>query len=492
MSFDLEKKKAKPFMEGVDSYSLAAKGGKVAVMKDKGELYVVGTDAPPGELGDAKVSLDGMVVDLDPREEWAQMYYEAWRHERDFFWDQGMGGMNWEKVRDQYATLLPRLSSRADLQDLIGEIIGELGNSHTYTWGGDSGKNVTHVTAGLLGADVVKEGSAYKVTRIYRGDPADQVRSPLRDPGVNISEGDYIQAVNHIAFPANTPFLASFENLGNKEVVLTVSDRTSGGTTREVMVKTLYSEAQLRYADWVRHNREYVAEKTGGKIAYVHIPDMWKNGLIQFNTWFYPQLDKEGMVVDARWNGGGAVSQMIVERFRRHLVSFDRSRGGGISTYPNKVLNGPFVVLTNQFAGSDGDIFPAVIQMEKLAPVIGMRSWGGVVGIRGDKELVDGGMVTEPEFAWWDPGQGWGIENHGVNPDIEIENQPQDVARGVDAQLDRAIQEVMKLHETNPPIVPKFGPVRNRTRDVYLEKEIAGAKSSEGSDGTRAAKSPRK
>ena len=333
MSFDLEKKKAKPFMEGVDSYSLAAKGGKVAVMKDKGELYVVGTDAPPGDLGDAKVSLDGMVVDLDPREEWAQMYYEAWRHERDFFWDQGMGGMNWEKVRDQYATLLPRLSSRADLQDLIGEIIGELGNSHTYTWGGDSGKNVTHVTAGLLGADVVKEGSAYKVTRIYRGDPADQVHSPLRDPGVNISEGDYIQAVNHIAFPANTPFLASFENLGNKEVVLTVSDRASGGTTRDVMVKTLYSEAQLRYADWVRHNREYVAEKTGGKIAYVHIPDMWKNGLIQFNTWFYPQLDKEGMVVDARWNGGGAVSQMIVERFRRHLV-FDRC--GGAASPPTR------------------------------------------------------------------------------------------------------------------------------------------------------------
>jgi tricorn protease len=287
------------------------------------------------------------------------------------------------------------------------------------------------------------------------------------------------------------PFLASLEGLANKDVVLTVSNQASGGRTRDVAVKTLQGEGPLRYADWVRHNREYVAEKTGGKIAYIHIPDMWKNGLIQFNTWFYSQLDREGMVVDARWNGGGAVSQMLVERFRRHLVSFDRSRNGGIYTYPNRVLNGPFVVMTNQFAGSDGDIFPAVIQMEKLAPVIGMRSWGGVVGIRGDKPLVDGGRVTQPEFAWWDPGQGWGLENRGVIPDIEIENQPQDVARGMDAQLDRAIQEVMKLHEQNPPIVPKFGPVRNRTRDVYLEKEIAGAKSGEGSDAGRAAKSPK-
>jgi tricorn protease len=492
MSFDLEKKKAKSFMEGVGGYSLAAKSNKIAVMKGHGEIYVVGTDSPPGDLGDAKVSLDGMVIDLDPREEWAQIYYEGWRHERDFFWDPGMGGLNWQAIRDQYATLLPRLSSRDDLRDLLGEIIGELGNSHTYVWGGDPGKDVTHVSTGLLGADVVREGSAYRISRIYRGDPADQVRSPLRDPGVNVSEGEYILAVNHSPFEANRPFTASFENLAGKEVVLTVSDKASGGASRDVVVKTIPGEGSLRYADWVRHNREYVAEKTGGKIGYVHIPDMWKNGLIQFNTWFYPQLDKEGMVVDARWNGGGAVSQMIVERFRRHLVSFDRSRAGGISTYPNRVLNGPFVVLTNQFAGSDGDIFPMVVQLEKLAPVIGMRTWGGVVGIRGDKPLVDGGMLTQPEFAWWDPGQGWSLENRGVIPDIEIENQPQDLAKGKDAQLDRAIEEVMKLHEAHPPVVPKFGPVRDRTRAVYLEKEVAGAKPGNGSDSGEAAKSPHK
>jgi tricorn protease len=473
MAFDLEKKKAKPFMEGIGGFGLSAKAGKIAVMKDKGELYVVPADAPaPEDLSDAKVSLDGMVIDLDPREEWEQMYYEGWRHMRDFFWDPGMGGVDWKAVRDQYATLFPRLTTREDLRDLLGELIGEMNNSHTYVWGGDSGKRVTQVSTGLLGADVVREGVAYRVARIYRADPADGVRSPLREPGVNVKEGDTIVSVNHIPFAAGGSFLSAFEKLAGKEVVLGISDRP-GGAVRVVVVTPMGSDSDLRYSDWVRQNREYVAEKTGGRIGYVHIPDMWKDGLIEFNTWFYPQLDKEGMVVDARWNGGGAVSQMIIERLARKVVSFDRARGGGVYTYPARTLNGPFVVLTNEFAGSDGDIFPAVVQLQKMAPVIGMRSWGGVVGIRGDKPLVDGGMLTEPEFAWWDA-RGWAIENHGVDPDIEVQNMPQDLAKGVDAQLDRAITEVMALHQANPPLVPEFGPVRDRSRKAFLEREGSG------------------
>jgi len=475
MAFDLEKKKAKPFLKGVGGFDLAAGGEKIAVMKQKGEIYVLPTDQPAGDdLSEAAVSLDGVVIELDPREEWTQIYYEGWRKMRDFFWDPGMGGVDWQAIRDQYATLLPRLTTRDDLRDLLGELIGELGNSHTYVWGGDQGRQVPHVSTGLLGAQVERQGSAYRVTRIYRADPADGIRSPLEEPGVNVSEGDFLLAVNHHSFPSDRPFLASFENLAGNEVVLTVSDRATGGTTRDVVVKPMGSEAELIYSDWVRRNREYVAKKTGGKIGYVHIPDMWRDGLIEFNTWFYPQLQLEGMVVDARWNGGGAVSQMIVERLRRQLVSFDRSRAGGVFTYPARVLNGPFVVLTNEFAGSDGDIFPAVVQLEGLAPVIGMRSWGGVVGIRGDKPLVDGGVLTEPEFAWWDP-RGWAIENHGVDPDIVVQNTPQELARGVDAQLDRSIEEVMKLLQQNPPVEPEFGPVRNRSRTAYQKKELGGS-----------------
>jgi tricorn protease len=439
-------------------------------MKKRGEICVVDAGAAASDIADAKVSLEGVVVELDPREEWAQIYYEAWRHERDFYWDAGMGGVDWKKIRDQYATMLPRLATRDDLRDLIGELIGELNTSHTYVFGGDPGVRVTRVSTGLLGADVTREGDAYKVMRIYRGDPADIVRSPLDAPGVNVTEGSYILALNHMPFAKGKPFFAAFENLAEKDVVLTVNSKPVTEGSRDVVVHTLGGERDLRYADWVRRNREYVAAKTGGKIGYIHLPNMGNDGMTRFNTWFFPQLDKEGMVVDVRWNGGGFVSEIIVERFRRKVDAFGRARGGNLTTYPYRTLNGPFVVITNEYAGSDGDIFPAAVQLEKLAPVIGMRSWGGVIGIRGDKPMVDGGILTEPEFAWNDPKGGWTIENHGVDPDIVLQNLPQDVAKRVDAQLDRAIAEVMKLHAAHPPEVPKFGPVRVRARDSFRQE----------------------
>ena len=299
--------------------------------------------------------------------------------------------------------------------------------------------------------------------------------SPLRAPGADVKEGDYILAVNHVPFEAGRSFYSYFENLAGRSVVLTVNSRNSTQGSRDVVVETIPGEGDLRYADWVRRNREYVAQKTGGSIGYVHLPDMGHRGLIQFNTWFYPQLDRQGMIVDERWNGGGNVSQMIVERLRRHILSFDRSRGGGTYPYPDRTLNGPFVVMVNEFAGSDGDIFPAAIQREKLAPVLGKRSWGGVVGIRGDKAMVDGGMVTEPEFAWWEPKGGWTIENHGVDPEIVVDNMPGDVAKGVDVQLDRAIEEVLRLQREHPAVVPEFGPVRQRTREAF-QGEMSGSR----------------
>ncbi|MCU0223669.1 MAG: PDZ domain-containing protein [Acidobacteria bacterium] len=472
MAFDLEEKKAEPFVEGISDYVLSAKAGKIALRKQPGEIFVVGADAPPGpKLAEARLKLNDVVLELDPREEWAQIYYESWRNMRDFFWDAGMSGLDWAAIRDQYATLLPRLATRDDLRDLIGETIGELNTSHTYVWGGDPGVQIKRVPVGLLGADLVREGEAYKVVRIYRGDPADNVRSPLLDAGVGVKEGDFILAVNHQPFPKDRPWYAALEGLADKPVVLTVNSRPAKDGARDVVVKPLGDEEKLRYADWVRTNREYVATKTNGTIGYVHMPDMWTDGLVAFNTWFYPQLDKQGMVVDVRWNGGGAISQMVVDRLERQLISWDRQRAGGLSTYPQAVLNGPFVVLTNEFAGSDGDIFPMAIQLRKLAPVIGMRSWGGVVGIRGDKRTVDGGTVTHPEFAWWDTRQGWGLENRGVVPDIELQNTPQDLARGVDAQLDRAIAEVLQLQAERPPQKPAFGPPADKSRKGYATKE---------------------
>ncbi len=467
MSYGIGEDEPSMFMPGVFSYDLQPGAGKMAVSKGRGQIFVVGTAAPPGDLSDAAVDFSGAVIDLDPREEWKQIFHEAWRGLRDFYWDENMHGLDWEAVRDQYASMLPRLARRTDLRDLIAEMIGELSTGHTYVWGGDNKPGAQWRGTGLLGAEFAREGDAFRVDHIYRGGHPDRVRSPLDEPGVDVDEGDYILEVNLLSFPEDRPFEAAFENLAGREVMLTVVDSLGSEDTRHVVVRPIYNNFQLVYADWVRKNREYVLEKTDGKIGYIHIPDMGGRGMVEFDTWFYPQLEKEGMIVDTRWNGGGFVSQLILARFQRSIISWDRMRYGTMSTYPYRVLNGPFVVLTNENAGSDGDIFPAAVQLEGLAPVIGKRSWGGVVGIRGVKPFVDGGAVTHPEFAWWDSKDGWGLEGHGVDPDIEVDNLPQDLARGIDAQLERGIEEVMKLHKKHPPEKPDFGPAPDRSREAY-------------------------
>ncbi|MEZ4386428.1 MAG: S41 family peptidase [Candidatus Krumholzibacteriia bacterium] len=472
MAYSLEDREAVPFAEGIGAYELEAKAGKVALMKERGDLYVVDAAAPPGEaLGKGKVDLADAVVELEPRAEWTQIYWEAWRQMRAFYWQSDLSGLDWPAIGDRYATLLDRLASRADLGDLVGQLYGEVNTSHSYVFGGDSGVQVPRVATGLLGAELARDGSTYRIVRILRGDPADRVRSPLDEPGVQAGEGDHILAVNGRPIADAPNIYALFAGLAGKPVLVTVADDRGGKHRRDVLLTPLGSEGELRYADWVRRNREYVAEQTGGKIGYVHVPDMGKDGMVAFNRWFYPQLDKEGLIVDVRWNGGGFVSQMLVERLRRPVLAYDRMRNGAVSTYPYRVLNGPFVVLTNESAGSDGDIFPQAIQLEHLAPVIGKRSWGGVIGINAVRPLQDGGLVTQPVAAWWDARTGWGVENHGVDPDIEVDNLPQDLARGVDAQLDRGIQEVLKLHAAEPPVAPTFGPVPSRTREAYRARE---------------------
>jgi len=475
VAFDLESEKAETWVEGVagggsllgtlGGDAPRVRGDKLLFTQGPGEIYVIGTAAKPGDLSQAKVDLGDVVVELDPAEEWAQIFHEAWRNMRDFYWDPNMGGLDWQAIGERYASLLPRIATRSELGDLIAELIGELSTSHTYVFGGDQGKQVPRRPTGLLGVDVTRQGSAFRIDRIYHGAPADDEPAPLQEPGVNVAEGEYVLAVNHRPFAADLPFEAAFEDLAGKAVVLTVNATASMDGAREVVVTPLPSDSGLRYADWVRRNRERVAAETGGKIGYVHIPDMLADGMIEFNTWFYPQLDKEGMIVDVRWNGGGFVSQMILARLRRPLISVDWTRNGAVNNYPYRVLNGPFVVLTNQFAGSDGDIFPAAVQLEGLAPVIGKRSWGGVVGISNLRPLVDGGLLTQPQSAWWDEEEGWKLENHGVDPDVEVENRPQDLARGEDPQLEKGIQEVMRLHAEEPPVKPEFGPVPPRTRD---------------------------
>ncbi len=457
----------------VFGYELALNGEKMVVSTLSG-LYVSDASISGLDLSGGRLDTNGVVVEIDPRAEWKQIFFEGWRHMRDFHWDPTFGGLDWAQIRDQYAALLPRISTRAELNDLMGEMIGELATSHTYVWGGDNPIGVDWVGTGLLGADFVREGDAYKVVRVYRGDAADELVSPLRIPGNEVREGEYVLAVNHQPFRPGRPLLAELEGKIGVPIVLTVNATPTKKGARDVVVTPGWDDSALRYADWVRRNREYVAEKTGGRFGYVHVPDMGAQGLVAFETWFYPQLDKEGLVIDVRWNGGGFVSQLLLERLGRELTGFDRARAGGVFTYPYRVLNGPFVVLTNEFAGSDGDIFPKAVQVEGLAPVIGQRSWGGIVGIRADKAVVDGGVLTQPEFAGWYPQGGWIVENHGVDPDIVVQNLPQELAKGVDAQLDRAIAELVRLHAENPPVKPEFGPAPLKTRDAF-QKELPPA-----------------
>lgn len=468
MSYSLEDKESSSFVENIGGYQIAAKGGKVAIMKDGG-VFVVAAGSPPGAgLSEGKVDMSGVVVELEPRDEWAQIFHESWRQMRDFYWDADMSGVDWNDLGKQYGSLLPRLSSRTDLNDLVAQLFGEMNTSHTYVFGGDPGVSVPRRSTGLLGAELERAGDgAYKVAHIFRGGDPDRVVSPLAVPGVDIGEGDYILAVNGRSIQDDRPFHAYMDNLAGQDVILTVGDEPGADDTREVVVAPIPHEGELRYAAWVRKNREYVLEKTDGKMGYIHVPDMMNRGMIEFNTWFYPQLAKEGMVVDMRWNGGGSFSQIMVERFRREIVSFTWRRGGGVSHYPRCVLNGPFVVLVNESSGSDGDIFPQAIQLEGLAPVIGSRTWGGVNGITGIRPLVDGGLVTQSQIAWWDRQDGWGLENRGVIPDIEVTTLPQDIARGVDVQMDRGITELLRMHKEDPPEEPDFGPSMKRARKAY-------------------------
>jgi tricorn protease len=263
------------------------------------------------------------------------------------------------------------------------------------------------------------------------------------------------------------PLDAMLQDKAGKRILLTVNAKPDAAGARDVAITAIGDDSMLRYVDWVRKNREYVAAKSDGKLAYIHVPDMGANGLTRFETWLYPQADAEGLVVDVRWNRGGFVSQLLLDKLRRPILGYNLARNGGIERYPYARRGGGFVVLTNGFAGSDGDIFPRAVQLEGLAPVLGERSWGGVIGIRGDKPLVDGGFLSQPEYAFWFKSGGWGVENNGVIPDIEVGWTPQDVAAGHDTQLDAAIAEAMKRREANPPLKPPVDHPNDKSRAAF-------------------------
>ncbi|MFG0252374.1 MAG: S41 family peptidase, partial [Phycisphaerales bacterium JB038] len=450
-AYDLETKKHEQIVHWLPGYQLSGDGSTLAFPQNH-EIIVADATGPVNWDNVKRLDLRRLRWRLNPMEEWRQIYREAWRLQRDFYWDAGMAGTDWQREYERYEPLLARISTRSELNDLIGELIGELGTSHANVGGGDLA-GTTHVAVGLLGADLTPDSAAdaHRFTRVLQAEPWEtDVVSPLTMTHANVGEGDYLFGIDGIDLTAADNVHERLIGLAGEQVLLTVGSTPERAEARDVQIVTLRSDRQLRYYDWVRRNREYVAEKTGGRLGYMHLPNMSGAGLVAFAKTFYAQLDKEAMVVDIRFNGGGNVSQLLIERFDRKLWAFQRARRGRHEMYPSRTFRGHLALVTNRWAGSDGDIFPESWRIKDLGPIIGTRTWGGVIGIRSDKPFIDGGMSTQPEYAWWEPIRGWALENTGVTPDIEVGIRPEDMLAGKDPQLDRTIRELERMLEDEP------------------------------------------
>ena len=416
---------------------------------------------PEGKASPKTVSTAGLMVDRVPQQEWTEIFNEVWRRYRDFFYVKNMHGYDWEALRKQYAAMLPFVAHRSDLNYVLGEMVSELSTSHSYIEGGDFDMPKRPQFA-LPGAKLELDHSAgrYRIAKIYRGqNEEDLYRSPLTEVGVDAKEGDYILAIDGEDLTAEKNPYQLLRNKANRPVQLTLNSKPSADGARKVSFRPINTERNLIYLDWVNHNREAVAKATNGRVGYIHIPDMGASGIREFIKFYYPQIRKEALVVDVRGNGGGNISRMLIERLRRELLGTDFSRTSEYtSTYPDAVFYGPKVCLINETSASDGDIFPYMFRQAGLGPLIGKRTWGGVVGITGRGPLLDGGTVFVPEFATASADGKYVIEGHGVDPDIFVENDPAAVIGGRDPQLERGIAEVMKALESNPKRLPSRPP----------------------------------
>lgn len=404
---------------------------------------------------------------VDPRAEWRQIYWEAWRYQRDHFYDPGMLGLDWKAIGQKYAELLPFVAHREDLNYVLGLMIGELGTSHAYVGGGDRGVVMPSLPTGLLGADYEIENGKVKFARIFRGVQYDDTaQAPLGQPGVDVADGEYLLAIDGKPVDEDNPPAKWLAGKVGKPVVLTVNKEPRMEGARKVVVRPVGEEDRLRYAQWVEDNRRKVAELSGGRIGYIHIPNTSAEGIYGLLKGFFAQFDKDALILDERFNGGGWIPTFMVERLAQQIVAGAVARNvPGAEPIPGQVHVGPKVMLINQYAGSGGDMLPWLFRQMKLGPLIGMRTWGGLVGISGSAPLVDGGFLSSPSFGIFDPKTNkWIAENTGVDPDIEVDNRPDLVAKGRDPQLERAVEYLLDQLKKSPPkrkiTAPEFPRVR--------------------------------
>lgn len=452
MLFDLDKREERVILDDCDDAILSAKGDKLLVRKG-GDYSII--DAREGQRMDKKLNLSTLESTIDPRAEWLQIFNDVWRIERDFFYDPNLHGVNWEKMKERYGELIRFAVTRWDVNYIIGELIGELNSSHTYRSGGAL-EAAPSRPVGYLGVDFVLENGFYRIKKIIDPAPWDaEVRSPLREPGVNVKEGDYLLEVNGIPVDTTVEPYAAFQGLADKPVILTVNDKPVKEGSRKVLVKTLSSEARLRHLAWIEKNRKRVEEATDGKVGYIYVPDTGVNGQNELVRQFRAQFNKQGLIIDERFNSGGQIPDRFIELLNRPRRNYWGVRAGKDWPWPPYGHNGPKVMLINGWSGSGGDCFPYYFKQSGLGPLIGTRTWGGLIGMTGAPGLIDGGSVTVPTFGIYNLKGEWIIEGHGVDPDIEVIDDPSLMAKGKDPQLEAAIEEILKLLKKNPPTEPK-------------------------------------
>ena len=462
-AFDFETQKVEPWIDHVSEIGLST-DAQWLIYRSSQRLRVIKADEKNEDRGEGEkfnrrsgwIDLCRIRAMVDPISEWEQIFKEAWRLQRDHFWREDMSHIDWQEVFHRYFKLIPRLSTRGELSDILWEMQGELGTSHAYVMGGDL-RQPPSWSQGLLGAEFAFDAKkhTYRIVSFVKGDLwRKSSASPLLAPGLHLKEGDLIWEINGKALSPEIPPEACLLQHAGLEINLVVSD-ARGKEKKAVVVKPISSHQPGLYRDWVEGNRAYVHEKTGGKVGYVHVPDMGPSGFAEFHRGFLSECDRDGLIVDVRFNGGGSVSPLLLEKLSRRRLGYDSTRWFDVIPYPEDSPMGPMVALTNQYAGSDGDMFSYAFKKLKLGPLIGKRTWGGVVGIWPRHSLIDGGVTTQPEFSIWFKDLGWSIENYGVDPDIEVDIMPQDYAQGKDPQLDRSIAEVLEIMQDYPVVKPE-------------------------------------
>jgi tricorn protease len=447
--FELSHRKFEKAVDSVSAFEVSHNAEKMLVGMG-GRWFITSTAMP--RPGDGAIRTEELEVQVDPRAEWKQMYREVWRIERDFLYDPGAHGVDLKAAERQYAAYLDGVGSRADLNYLFDEMLGQITIGHLYIAGGDV-PEIKRVRGGLLGADYQVDNGRYRFARVYHGENWNPgMRAPLTQPGVNVKAGEYLLAVNGKKLTAADNLYRVFEATAGRAVSLKVGPKPDETGAREVTVVPIESETALRNLAWIADNRRKVDRLSGGKLAYVYLPDTSLGGYTNFNRYYFAQVDKEGAVLDERFNGGGTAADYIIDYMRRPLMNYWTTREGADFPTPVGSIFGPKAMIINEFAGSGGDAMPWYFRKAGIGPLVGKRTWGGLVGIYDYPPLLDGGFVTAPRLAFWNPDKGsWEVENHGVPPDMEVDLDPAAVRQGHDPQLEKAVQVVLAELKKQPP-----------------------------------------